>query len=172
MSARRGSSDSPRRRQVKIMPPVLHILQKRMHDAVAWRAFRLYEARGCSQGHQAEDWSRAEAEVIRPLNGGMIVEEDCVCLTTDMSCFAPGVVELWVEPHRITLCGPRAEENPEPPAEAATGAGEKNWIFRTHDVTAELDPTGVTVRFNGPAMHVYLHRALPTPQQAAEAHAA
>jgi len=172
MSARRGSSDSPRRRQVKIMPPVLHILQKRMHDAVAWRAFRLYEARGCARGHEVEDWSRAEAEIIRPLNGGMIVQEDCVCLTTDVSCFAPDTVELWIEPHRITLCGPRAEPNAEQLAEAATGNGEKNWIFRTHDVTAEVDPTGVTVRFNGPAINIYLHRAYPTPQQAVEAHAA
>jgi hypothetical protein len=33
------------------------------HDEIARRAFELYLARGASQGQDAEDWFRAEAEL-------------------------------------------------------------------------------------------------------------
>jgi hypothetical protein len=34
------------------------------HDAIAARSYELYLARGCADGHDAEDWLRAEAELI------------------------------------------------------------------------------------------------------------
>jgi Protein of unknown function (DUF2934) len=166
------SPEFQRARHVRVMPPAADALNKRMHDAVAWRAFHLYEARGCASGHEAEDWREAEADVVRPLECGTIVEEDTVCVTTDASCFGPGSLEVWVEPHRITLCGPCAAQKLERPAEAAIRIGQRNWIFRTHELTAELDPAEVIVKFNGPAMHIYISRAHRKPQQAELAHAA
>ena len=154
------------------MPPAPDALEKRMHDAVAWRAFHLYEARGCTLGHEVEDWGQAEAEVVRPLDCGVIEQDDSVCLTTDASCFGPGTLEIWIEPHRITLCGPSVIQTPEQAEEPLSAIGRKNWVFRTHELSAEVSPAEVTVRFNGPAMHIYLHRALPIPQEAVLAHAA
>ena len=172
MKAQRNHSEFQRVHPVRVMPPESDVLRKRMNDAVAWRAFRLYRNRGLVSGHDAEDWRQAEAEVVRPLQCGSIVEDDTVCLTADISCFGPGTVEVWVEPHRITLCGPCPANELEGPAETATSIGPKNWIFRTHGVTAELDPAEVIVRFNGPAMHIFVHRARPIPQQAVAVHAA
>ena len=33
------------------------------HDAIAARSYELYLARGCADGHDEEDWLRAEAEL-------------------------------------------------------------------------------------------------------------
>jgi len=35
------------------------------HDEIAQLAFRLYEARGRRDGHDVEDWLRAEQELVR-----------------------------------------------------------------------------------------------------------
>ena len=35
------------------------------HDEIAQLAFRLYELRGRQDGHQLEDWLRAEQELVR-----------------------------------------------------------------------------------------------------------
>jgi Protein of unknown function (DUF2934) len=172
MKARSNQTEFQRIHPVRIMPPAYEVLKKRMDDAVASRAFRLYMNRDRTSGSDAEDWRQAEADVVRPLQCGSIVEDDTVCLTADISCFGPGTVEVWVEPHRITLCGACPEKELEGPAQAATSIGPKNWIFRTYGVTAELDPAEVIVRFNGPAMYVFIHRARPMPQQAVEVHAA
>ena len=33
------------------------------HLAIAWRAYELFEMRGCEHGHAWEDWFRAESEL-------------------------------------------------------------------------------------------------------------
>jgi hypothetical protein len=35
------------------------------HDEIAQLAFSLFESRGRQEGHQAEDWLRAEQELVR-----------------------------------------------------------------------------------------------------------
>ena len=35
------------------------------HEEIAQLAFSLYEARGRQEGHQLEDWLRAEQELVR-----------------------------------------------------------------------------------------------------------
>ena len=41
-----------------------------LQDRIAARAYALYVERGCVDGHDMEDWLRAEAEVIGVLEGG------------------------------------------------------------------------------------------------------
>jgi len=38
-----------------------------IHDALARRAFDIFESRGRSPGHELEDWSRAESELLHPV---------------------------------------------------------------------------------------------------------
>jgi len=40
------------------------------HDAIATRAFALYQARGAEHGSALEDWLRAEAEMRAPTRTG------------------------------------------------------------------------------------------------------
>ena len=174
MRAHPDITEFQRKHPIKIMPPASDALKKKMHDAVAWRAFRLYEARGCSRGNATEDWRQAEEEVVRPLDCGEIVQDHRDCLTTDVSCFGPGTLEIWVEPQRITLCGPRPSQPLNRAVESQAGISQENWIFRTHDLSTKVDSAELTVRFNGPALHIYLRRALPAgkKEEAELAHAA
>lgn len=165
-------SEFQRIHPLRIMTPAGDALKKKMHDAVAWRAFELYENHSHAGGHDREDWLQAEAEVVRPLDSGTIVQDHRVCLTTNISCFAPGTFELWIEPHRITLCGPNPSRRLERTGPLTAGAGLRDLLFLTHELDQEVKPAEVTVRFNGPAMHIYLRRALPEPRMAVMAHAA
>ncbi|HUK53026.1 MAG TPA: hypothetical protein VL099_07030 [Candidatus Binatia bacterium] len=161
-----------RTHQVRIMPPAPDALKKKIHDAVSWRAFALYEGRGGMRGHEIEDWSLAEADVLQPMDCGTIVQDHRVCLTTNLSCFGPGTLELWVEPHRVTVCGPAASAKLDRTGEKSSQITRKDWIFRSHELSAEVDPAAVTVRFNGPAMHILLQRAVAVPRHAELVHAA
>jgi Protein of unknown function (DUF2934) len=165
-------SELQRIHPLRIMPPASDALKKKMNDAVAWRAFELYESHGWAAGHDRENWLQAEADVVRPLDCGTIVQDHRVCLTTNISCFAPGTLELWIEPHRITLCGPNPSRRLERTGPAAAGSGLRNLLFLTHELDSKVEPAEVTVRFNGPAMHIYVRRAALKPQMAAMAHAA
>jgi hypothetical protein len=39
-------------------------LSPNLREAIQYRAYELYEARGREDGHDVEDWLRAEAEII------------------------------------------------------------------------------------------------------------
>jgi hypothetical protein len=134
-------------------------LQSKIHDAVAWRAYHLFEVRGCIPGHETEDWARAESEIVRPLNCGSLDQDSRICLTLDSTCFDEGPIEMWLEPRRLTVCGfdPNRKPFPVPPGQPERL--RRDWIFRVHEFAVELDPSGVIARFNGPALDIYLTKA-------------
>ena len=151
--------------ELRIRPVVGNELKNKIHAAVAWRAYQFYEESGRVFGHDLEDWERAEAKVVRPMDCGALVEDSRVCLTVDASLFDDGPVELYVEPQRITLCGYDRSRRPLPPPPGEPPRPRRDWIFRVHDFDVEVDPRTVTARFNGPVLNVYLGKAQPREVQ-------
>ena len=78
---------------------------KRIREAIAGRAYEIFETRGCSPGHEIEDWRRAESEIVRPLGCGFTMWDEKISLNTDCSVFDEGIVEVCVEPRRLSVCG-------------------------------------------------------------------
>ncbi len=76
-------------------------------DAVARRAYDLYERRGRADGHHDEDWRQAESELVFPV--AVTVSDAGPCLTVEAA--VPGFdacdVEVCVEPRRVTIAGQR-----------------------------------------------------------------
>lgn len=52
-------ANDPTKKQPKIIATVP---QSNLEEEISRRAYELYEARGCEDGHDVEDWLRAEAE--------------------------------------------------------------------------------------------------------------
>jgi hypothetical protein len=150
---------------LKIRPVVGNELKNKIHAAVAWRAYQLYEECGHVFGHDVEDWERAEARVVRPMDCGVLAEDARVCLTADASLFDDGPIEVYVEPRRITLCGYDRSRRPLPTPPGEPPRPRRDWIFRVHDFDVDVDPSTVTARFNGPVMNLYLGKAHPQEAQ-------
>jgi Protein of unknown function (DUF2934) len=43
---------------------------RRVQEAVAHRAYAIFESRGSGSWHELQDWGQAESELVRPLNCG------------------------------------------------------------------------------------------------------
>ena len=43
---------------------------RRMQEAVAHRAYTIFESRGSGSWHELQDWGEAESELVRALNCG------------------------------------------------------------------------------------------------------
>jgi len=158
-----------RPQQLKIRTVLGNDLNNKMHDAIARHAYQLYEKQGCEPGHEVEHWQRAYAEAVRPLDCGVIVQDHRVCLTADASLFDDGLIEAYVEPRRLTLCGFDRDHRPIPPAPGEPARLRKDWIFRVHEFDVDVDPREVTARFNGPVLNIYLGKAGVRREQAAMA---
>ncbi len=160
---------APHLQELRIRAVLGNDLQNKMHDAIAWRAYRLYEEQGAKPGHDVEHWQRAFAEAVRPLDCGVIVQDRRVCLTADASLFDDGPFEIYVEPRRITLCGFDRYHRPIPTAPGEPVRARRDWIFRVYDLDVDVDPREATARFNGPVLNIYLAKAGAHLEQAAVA---
>ncbi len=127
--------------------------EKRLREAVTRRAFQLFESHGSSPGHAGEDWKLAELDVVRPLACGLLTRDDKISVSTDISAFGEGSVEVCVEPRRLTLCG-------KPPAQdAGDGACPlPESVYRVLALPVEVDPVQVHARFNGSMLQIDLPR--------------
>lgn len=138
---------------------------RRVHEAVARRAYAIFESRSPASGHELEDWSQAECGLVSSLCCGRMTAGDSLWVGADVAVFEEGTIEIWVAPRRMTVCGkPRVDKVHA--ARKPTGARpDGEMIFRVLDLPIEVDPSRVTARFNGPALEVLLKMAQARPEQ-------
>lgn len=115
-----------------------------LYDSIARRAFEIFEGRGCSNGHDLEDWFQAEAELFHSAHLAIAESEDALVASAEVPGFTANELEVRVEPRRLTITGRR-------------GPGERgsirkllycddcpNEIFRAVSLPVEVDPGRVT----------------------------
>jgi HSP20 family molecular chaperone IbpA len=166
------TSQAKSARSVKIVSDYPADRVKAIHDAVAHRAYHIFESRGFAPGHDSEDWLLAESEIVRPLQYGLLELDGRMTLTTDASCFEWGEIIAYIEPRCVTLsgkAGPCKEHRKEQTAESDL-SGE--LVFRALDLPVEVDPSGVQARFNGCMLELSLPKAGAARETRAQAKAA
>ena len=78
-----------------------------IRDAVARRAYEIYERRGRGDGHHEEDWRQAEVELLYPLAVTVADAGECLTVAAAVPGFDACDVEICVEPRRVTIAGRR-----------------------------------------------------------------
>ena len=158
--------------QLKVVTVNASEQTRRMQEAVARRAYEIFDSRGSASWHELEDWRQAESEVLRPRCSGQMSLNDTLWIGADAAAFEEGTIEIWVAPRKITICGkPRVDKadahrkhiGPHPSGEL---------IFHALDLPVEVDPSHVTAKFNGSSLEILLRKAQAKPKQEARAAAA
>ena len=137
-------------RSIKIATANPGELEKRFREAVTRRAYELFETHGCSPGHEGEDWKQAESDLVRPLACGLLTEDDKISLSTDISVFEEGSLEVFVEPRRLSLRG-----RPHTPDGACP---LREFVYCVLDLPVEVDRSQVHARLNGRILEISLYR--------------
>jgi HSP20 family molecular chaperone IbpA len=165
MESQARASPSWRGRWVRVGVTNSKARETRIRAAIAARAFELSRTHAPTAGNQLDDWRRAEAEILIPPCHGLTVTDGRLIVTTNVSCFAEGEIEILVEPRRMTLCG--GAGNPK------ICHGPLGWpVFRAIALPVEVDPAGVTARFDHGMLEISLPKAgmvstAPTASRAA-----
>lgn len=94
-----------------IEPPIvirttgLSVEAKEMLDAIARRAYELFEAKGRLIGHDLENWSEAESELFEPTRVDVKESPEGLTVLADVRRFAAKELEVDLEPRRVTIIG-------------------------------------------------------------------
>ena len=76
---------------------------REIRDAIASRAYELYEERGHRHGHDLEDWLSAESETLLPIALKTYDFEDKIIIRAEIPMLTADDIEVSVESHRIMI---------------------------------------------------------------------
>jgi len=114
-----------------------------IREALARRAYELFEARGYQHGNDLEDWFRAESELLHPSNVETWETDREVVVTAEVPGFRPEEIRIGVEPQRVTISG---ELDPKPPRLDKYPSRAPVALFHTLHLPAKVDPSKTSAR--------------------------
>jgi HSP20 family protein len=133
---------------------------RQLEEAIACRAYELFESRGCAHGQDFTDWLRAESEILQPLPIKVSEYQDQFTVEAEVPGFSAEEVEVSAEPRRLIISGRTTLTDKE--AEntfsreilaKSTGTLTKGTL-RLLDLPVEIDADHVEARLTGETLTV------------------
>jgi len=158
--------------QLKVVAVNENEQTRRVQEAVARRAYEIFDSRGSASWHELEDWRQAESELLRLRCSGQMSVNDTLWIGADAAVFAEGTIEIWVAPRKMTICGKPRQDKADAHRKHIGSHPSGEMIFHAIDLPVEVDPSRVTAKFNGFSLEILLRKAQAKPKQEARAAAA
>lgn len=125
---------------------------RRIAEAIAHRAYEIFERRGGMSWHELEDWRQAESEIRTKLCVGVTSSDHALCVSCDVAGFETGTVEVWAAPRQITISGkPISHREP-----AARPNPYHGLVFRVVPLPLEVEPTRVVTTLKRHFLEIHL----------------
>jgi HSP20 family molecular chaperone IbpA len=116
-------------------------LAQEVNHLIENRAYGLYEQRGFAHGNDAEDWLRAESEILRNIPASIVETESDVIIRADLGEFNENDLQVRVSSRSVCISGKRQglqivrEETP------GSSHLRADRIFRVLDLPYDVDPS-------------------------------
>ncbi len=115
-------------------------------DAIARRAFELFDSNGRQVGHDTEDWLRAEAELLHPVHLDVAEANGTLSVRAEVPGFAEQDIEVSVEPRRLTISARRELAKARQQGETVYSEHCSDQVFRVVDLPTEVDAASSAVK--------------------------
>ena len=132
---------------------------RELSNAVAHRAFELFNGRGRTDGHDLEDWLRAESELLHPVHVDLADSADAFTVHAEVPGFSAKDLEVGVEPQRLTISGKRASSKEHTGTKTIYKEQCSTQIYRAIDLPAEVDASKVMATLKNGGLELTLPKA-------------
>ncbi|MGA7928548.1 MAG: Hsp20 family protein [Candidatus Sulfotelmatobacter sp.] len=145
---------------------------RQISDAIARRAYELFEARGYEHGHDREDWFRAESELLTPVPAKVLAIDGGLTIRAEVPGFAHKDVEVHVWPRRLIIYAREREKSGRERGKALPNGKTSDEIFRVLDLPHEIEPDKITATLENEVLEVTLQKVEPHKKVAGNVKAA
>jgi len=114
--SQQGSRSAPNQGSLAALTPVfvepqaLYNRMNELYDAIARRAFELFEDDGRTFGRDLDHWFRAEAELLHPAHVQVREADDGIVVDAEVPGFNANELKLSLEPRRLTISGEKQSD--------------------------------------------------------------
>jgi HSP20 family protein len=132
---------------------------EKIYDAIARRAFEIFEDSGRWPGRDLDNWLRAETELLHPMHLELSESEDSLTVQAEVPGFNANELDINVEPRQLTVTGKR--ETKEESKRGRTVYSElcANEILRVIDLPAEVDSSKVNATLKDGILNIEIPKA-------------
>jgi HSP20 family protein len=133
-------------------------VMKRMEE----RAFQLFEERGREDGHDLEDWFRAEQELLAPVPITITEKNNELRIHAEVPGFTAEEIALNVEQNAFTLQGEHTETKTVTDESKSTES-ERRQIYRRIALPADVVPEKAKATWKDGALEIIVPKAADKP---------
>lgn len=159
---------------IKIVPhqSLLDTIRE-IQEAIAQRAFEIFERNGAASGHELDHWFEAESEILHPAHIKVEETEDALMVQAEVPGFRASELQVSVEARRLTISG-RRETRKEEKKRGKTIYEEhcSSELLRIVDLLADVDSAKATATLKNGVLELTLPKAAKSKSSQIEVKAA
>lgn len=113
-------------------------------QAIMQRAYEIFEGNGRRFGHDLEDWSKAEMDLLHPVRVNITESDENLEVKAEVPGFSEKEIEVSVEPRRLTIASKRETSKEEKKGKAVYSEFCSDQMLRVVDLPASVDADKTT----------------------------
>ena len=133
-----------------------------LQQSIAHRAFELFKLSGFTDGHDLEDWLKAESELLQQVPLEVTETEDEITVRAEVPGFTEKDVQVKVDAHRVLITGKREESSEKRRGKTIYAERRSNEICREFDLPSEIDPDTVKAELKDGVLEISLAKCAPS----------
>jgi HSP20 family protein len=131
-----------------VEPQAIYNRLNELNDAIARRAFELFEGDGRIFGRDLDHWLRAEAELLHPAHVRIRESGDAITVDAEVPGFSANELQLSLEPRRLTISGKKQSSSEEKRGNVLYSERCSNELLRSIELPVEVNASRATATLN------------------------
>ncbi|HEY1469550.1 MAG TPA: Hsp20 family protein [Candidatus Acidoferrum sp.] len=133
---------------------------RQIRDAIAHRAYELFQKRGQEAGCDQEDWYGAERELLHAMHYAIFETDAAVTIFAEVPGFHADNLMVSVEPRRITIAGQREPFGQGTKRKVFCAEGCTDQVFHAVALPAEVNPLRTSAALRDGILELVIPKAL------------
>jgi HSP20 family protein len=132
-----------------------------LQQSIARRAFELFQSSGFTNGHDLEDWLKAESELLQPVPLEVSETDNEVTVRAAVPGFTEKELQVKVDAHRVCIAGKREESSEQKKGKNTYAERRSHEICREVDLPAEINPDEAKAELRDGVLEIRLAKRAP-----------
>jgi len=159
---RHGVALAPRHHQIATRPQSITEFWSKIDEVmkqIEERAFQLFEERGREDGHDLEDWFKAEQELLAPVPIAITEKNNELRIHAEVPGFTAKEIALNMEQNALTLQGEHTETKTDT-GEIKSTESERRQIYRRIELPAHVIPKKAKATWKDGTLEIIVPKAV------------
>ncbi|SRR5579871_194485 len=131
----------------------------KVFDAIAKRAYEMFDSKGRRFGHEVDDWLKAEMELVHPVHVEINESGENLEMKAEVPGFSEKELEISVEPQRLTIIGQRECNKEEKKGKTLYSEACCNQVLKVVELPMAINTEKVTATLKNGILELTMPKA-------------